>query len=241
MFVYTYPQLLLFGCISGLVLSLLLLAQKNNFSANKFLALFISSLSLMLLHQYLIESDEIQQWPNLTGIILPLEFVLPPALYLYIRIITISGRYKSRAAWHFIPAVTGMFLLIPFYTLDFTTKLNIIKTNFDSVNLPGLLQDTFPIFFLATAIQLTIYFFLWFKLLFLHGQKITQYFLNRSGVSLAWLRNFLIVLVVSWILVVILNYFNIVVMHDSWIYLLGVFVVIYVGIMGLLQARIYKK
>lgn len=233
--------LVLLGGILGLFLAFLLLFfNKDNFDANQYLALFLFSLGLMLLHQFLIISGSIYYVPFLTGIILPLEFVLPPALYLYIQ--TLSGIYvvKRNVSRHFIPVFIGTLLLVPFYMLNFTTKLSIIQSNFESAELPGLFHFTFPVFVTATGLQFIIYFILYFKLLFSHLENIKLLFSSHKKITLKWLRNFLFLMLISWIILLLFQPAN-PSLRDSWIYIFGLAVIFYLGIMGLLQPRVYLQ
>lgn len=233
--------LVLLGGILGLFQAFLLLFfNKDNFEANQYLALFLFSLGLMLLHQFIIISGYIYHVPFLTGIILPLEFVLAPALYLYIQTLSGINLVKRNVYWHFIPVFIGTLLLVPFYMLDFSTKLTIIQSNFKSTELPGLFHFTFPVFVTATGLQFIIYFILYLKLLFSHLKNIELLFSSYKKITLNWLRNFLLLMLVFWIIIMLLfqpeNQF----LRDSWIYLFGLFIIFYLGFMGLLQPRIYR-
>ena len=233
--------LMLLGGILGLLLSvLLMLLHKNNFAANRYLALFIFSLALMLLHQFLLDTGYIYQVQNMTGFVLPLEFVIPPALYLYIRTLTVARSSKLRTGWHFIPAVLGALLLIPFYMLDFATRLTIIKSNFAETEIPGLFRTTFPIFVTATGLQLIIYVFLYFKLLSSQRGNISQISPYRKNSTLLWLRSCLIFILGFWVFMMLFYHPGNSAMGERWLYLFGIVVIIYIGIMGLLQLGMYE-
>lgn len=237
--------LMLFGGLQGLFLSLLLLRiPKDNFFANRYLALFISALSLILIHEFLIDTRFISQVPFLIGVTLPLEFLLPPTLYLYVITMTQSTSTKFKTELHFIPVLIGIILGIPFYILDFDTKLIIIENYFISTKLPGLLQSTFPVFVTATGIQFTVYLFLSFKHLYAHTKTIARFFSYREHITLSWLRNFLLIILVFWLSMFV--FYNALynddssLINDKWLYLFSVAAIIYMGIMGLLQPRVYN-
>ncbi|VAW90910.1 hypothetical protein MNBD_GAMMA22-220 [hydrothermal vent metagenome] len=230
--------LLLLAGIAGIFLSILLLRKKNNY-ANRFLAVFIFSVAITVIHHYLIDTNTIYYVPILIAIILPLEFIFPPALYLYVRIMTDKTNTIKKYQLHFLPALIGIILLIPFYQLDFITKLTIIQNHFNQSLLPGLFHSTFPIFVTTTTIQALVYTVLIFKLLFFHHHKVAHYYSYRKNNTLSWLRNFMVVLVVFWLIASIVNYFykqNTVPFNiDQLLYIFSAIAIIYIAIMGLRQ------
>jgi len=146
---------------------------------------------------------------------------------------------------HFFPALIGLVLLIPFYNLNFSTKLDIIQSNFESSLLPGLFHYSFPVFVTATSIQAIVYFILYFKTLHDHNKYINQYLSNRKNITLNWLRYFLVAMIIFWILMVIIyNLFSLdneVMLLDKWLYVFSALAVLYIGVMGFKQATIYPE
>ncbi len=236
--------LLVASILTTVLVLVLLLLPRCRFSANHFLALFLSAIAITLFHQYLFVTGSIKHIALLIGFNLPLEFIFPPALYLYIRTMTSGPLPKKILLLHFVPILIGLILLIPFYVLDYETRFHIIQTNFDSGTLPGLLHTSFPIFVTATSIQAIVYFFFYFKLFSAHANNITRLYSYRKSISLFWLRNFLIVLIFIWLSLLLGSLFyqekNIVNL-EVWLYLFTAVVVVYIGVMGVLQSKIQNR
>ena len=98
-----FSILVLLGGIQGLLFAVLLLVRKQNYQANRFLTVFLATIGLTLIHQFLIDSGYISHSQFLIGSTLPLEFIFPPTLYLYIRSITQMTSSKAKTWLHFIP------------------------------------------------------------------------------------------------------------------------------------------
>ena len=121
---------MLLGGVQGLFLaSLLLWLRRSNFVANRYLATILAALGLTLLHQFLVDTGYILRVPALLGSTMPLDLLYPPTLYLYVRTMTQSNAAGQRTALHYLPASVGIFLLMPFFALDFDTKLVIVHSN----------------------------------------------------------------------------------------------------------------
>ncbi len=233
--------LLLGSIVVTLLFLLLVILPRCRFPANRFLALFLVAVAITLIHQYLFITGSIKNLTPLIGFNLPLEFIFPPCLYLYIRTLTREPLPNKIIALHFLPTLIGVLLLVPFYTLDFDTRFYIIQNNFDSNKLPGLLHSSFPIFVTATSIQAVVYLYYYFKLLSSHANNITRLYSYRDTISLSWLRNFLIFLILIWISILLSSLFyqeSKMLIFDVWLYLFTAAAVIYIGVMGILQIKL---
>lgn len=236
---------LLIGGVNGFVFTWLLLKlRKNNFAANRFLAGILAANGILLLHQFLIESHYISQFPELLGSAIPAEVFLSPLLYLYVRAMTLPRGSGQQTVLYFVPAIICVLLISPFYFLDFELKQAIVDSNY--TQWPGVLETTYPLYMTIGGGQFTVYLFLSFKLLFAHTTHITQFFSYRENITLAWLRNFLILYLVTWGFG--FYYYYSFIQSDGnikpfldWFFFFSVFVVFYLGLMGLLQRRIYKR
>ncbi len=236
--------ILLLGGFNGVLLGwLLLYLRRKNLLANRFLAIILVSRGLTLIHQFLIETKLLYQVPALTGFVLLTEVLLPPALYLYVRTMTQPFGFKQKLWVHFVPSVMIMLLVMPFFFLDFATKKAIVDSNF--IEWPaGILQLTFPLAMVIWAALFTFYLIMAFKLLFIHTRSISHFFSYQEEISLSWLRNFLLLNVVTW---AFLAYFYVSFAQSNehinpvmnWFLFFSVLLVFYLGLKGLTQRRIY--
>ena len=235
---------LLIGGINGLFFAFLLLQLKReNFRANRFLAVILAANGILLLDQFLLKSNLIYEVPALLGAFIPVEAVFPPTLYLYVRTMVQPNVSDQKTFLHFIPTFVSVMLLIPLYLLEFDEKKTIIDSNY--VEWPGVLEITYPIYMVIVGTQFTVYLFLSFKLLFSHTKNITQFFSYRENITLAWLRNFLLFNVVIWICGAF--FYAAIVQSDAnieqyldYFFVFSVLFVFYLGMMGLLQPLIYS-
>jgi len=236
-------MLLLIGGINGLFFAWLLLQiRRSNIAANRYLAAILAANGLLLLNQFLVETDLMYEVPALLGASLPVEVVFPPTLYLYVRTMTQPDAPGQKNLMHFVPTLICLIMMAPFFFLDFEAKKAIAESNY--VEWPGILAITVPIYMVILGLQFTIYLILAFKLLFAHTRNIAQFFSYREKITLSWLRNFLLLNVVTWIfgsyiyMSVAQSDKNIKQVMDMF-FIYSVAVVFYLGTMGLLQRRIY--
>ncbi|MFV2060970.1 MAG: helix-turn-helix domain-containing protein [Gammaproteobacteria bacterium] len=239
--------LMLYGGIQSLFLALLLLkSDKKNISANRFLAIIVAGLGLTLLHQFLVDSSYINLVPYLTGITIPLDFIYSPALYLYVRTITQANTSNQKFAWHFLYVIIGFLLYTPFYNLDANKKIEFITNNYATI--PENITTSFSLGMILSGIVFTVYLVLSIKLLLSHTQKINQFFSYREKINLTWLRNLLLISIIFWVFLAF--FYSYLVSSQSkeqigllfnWFFIFTVFAAIYIGIMGLLQRKIYDS
>lgn len=231
-------QAILFAC-------LLFFIRRGHHQANRLLALILLFFSATLFHQFLIDSHYIYKLPALAGFTLPLEVFYGPLLFRYIQILTQPE--KNRSLWqglkHFIlPALIGM-MAIPFFALTFEQKLRIIEQNYASSEWIGLTQISLPIQFSAFGLMFTVYLLSCFIRLYKHNKFINSYFSFREKITLSWLRKLLITMLIFWcFMAAFLAVINSIVLTNIILLLLTIFTVIavhYIGIMGLLQPRIF--
>jgi len=124
--------LTLFGGVQGIAFALILLGlAKNNSHANRYLALILGILGIILLHQFTVESGYIRQVPILLGGSSPFELLISPALYLYVRTMTVADVQKISKRWIVAPIILMWVLLLPFLAADFDTRWALINNQYD--------------------------------------------------------------------------------------------------------------
>lgn len=247
--------LTLFGGVQGIIFSfILLMLAKNNTHANRYLALMLGILGIILLHQFAMETGYIQQFPYLLGGSSPFEVLISPTLYLYVRTMTVADDKKISRRWLVAPIIIMWILILPFFAADFDTRVSLINNQYDGESLNLLLRISFPTVLLLSGLMFTACIALSFKLLFAHTRNIAHFFSYRENIELTWLRNLLLVMVGFWVMMIIffilLPYFG---MNSEeeikeqtgvMFLLLDIFAVaaiFYLGVMGLLQPRVYKS
>ncbi|MFT7560495.1 MAG: AraC-like DNA-binding protein [Flavobacteriales bacterium] len=247
--------LTLFGGVQGIIFAFILLGlAKDNTRANRYLGVILGILGIILLHQFTVETGYISRVPFLLGATSPFEIMLSPALYLYVRTMTVADEKNISRRWIVMPIIAMWFMLLPFFTTDFDTRMALIHNQYDGENLTLLLRVSFPLMMLASGIMFTVCIVLSFKLLFAHTRNIAHFFSYRENIELTWLRNLLLVMVGFWVMMIvyflILPYFGmnsqeqIETQTSTMFLILDVFAVaaiFYLGVMGLLQPRVYHS
>lgn len=243
--------LTLFGGVQGIAFALILLRlAKNNTHANCYLALMLGILGVILLHQFSLESGYIRRVPILLGASSPFEILISPALYLYIRTMTVADDKKISRRWLVAPILVMWILLLPFLTSSFDVKMSLINNQYDGESLDPLLRVSFPAVMLLSGGMLTGCIVMSFKLLFAHTHNITHFFSYRENIELLWLKNLLLIMVCFWVTMIVyfllLPYFGMNTEEGVDIMflildILTVVAVFYLGVMGLLQPRVYKS
>ena len=239
-----FSSLLLLGGFNGIFFAILLIKlRKRNRTANYYFATILAAIGLLLLDQFLIETNLMYQVPKLMGSTIVVEALFAPCLYLYVRTMTQPRVMGQKSFLHFIPSIIFMIMLLPVYFLDLDQKIAIAHSNY--IHWPGTLHYIFPMYMLFMATQFIFYLVLAFKLLFKHTKNIGQFFSYKEKITLAWLRNFLLFNVLT--LMFLIYFYTAFSKSDTniksvfeWFYVVNVIFVFYLGFMSLNQRRIYK-
>lgn len=193
--------LTLLGAVQGVFLALALLnTKKGNIRANRILALLTFLFSMDLGEELLYQVGFFESMPDLLHVLAPIDLLYGPLIYLYVLQLTDKGApgEVTRNYWHFLPALIGFVLLLPFFLLDGADKLELTETlrkggvlENDTVHLM-LVQWGVTLFMLGTIVQLGLYFLFMIKRLIKHSNSIKNEFSNIDRINLLWLRNLLV-------------------------------------------------
>jgi len=124
------PPLIHFACAAlGLLLALLLLWRRaGNRAANRWLAGYISCLTLLWIGDLLEETRSTLVLPWASHATDWLIFLVGPCLWMYVRRLTLQQRSSVLSLLlHAAPAAALLGLLTPFYVLSAAAKVEIIK------------------------------------------------------------------------------------------------------------------
>jgi hypothetical protein len=114
--------------IAGIALSLFIIPlffvlPDRNMAANRFLALFLAVLSLILLNNFFLHAGLLQHFPALSATGQFMYFALGPCLYLYIRALSEPAFVFARSDWlHFLPVALSLLAFLPVYGLSAAEK-----------------------------------------------------------------------------------------------------------------------
>jgi AraC-like DNA-binding protein len=202
------PPFIHFSCAAlGLLLAVLLLVNRTgNRAANRWLVMFVLSLALMWIADFLDETRLTLRWPWTSHTTDGLIFLVGPCLWIYVRVLTGRPRPSNWAlCLHFLLAAACLALLGRFYVLPAEAKVPIIRAELSE--LPASLN--WPL--LIAAAQIIAYWVA--SLLLLHRLRaaLRERYSFLGERSFDWLRDLLSVTLVMWIIWVIG-----LVLHTHW-------------------------
>lgn len=193
--------LTLLGAAHGVFLALALVNTKSgDIRAHRILALFTLVFSFDLGEEFLYQIGFFQSVPELLHVLAPIDLLYGPLIFLYVLQLTnpVPGRIVPASYWHFLPALMGIALLMPFYMMDGSEKLALTE----SLRTGGGIENDIPyrvfielgfsLFILGTIVQLGLYLLFSIRRLIRHTTSIKNAFSDIDKINLAWLRNLLL-------------------------------------------------
>lgn len=112
------------GALQGLVLILVLAAQRANRTANRLLAALVASFTIYLAAGPYYASGLIRLYPHFFGISYLMPWVFGPLVYLYARAASDrSWRFRRGQLVHFLPVATITLLVLPAFLLSGDEKV----------------------------------------------------------------------------------------------------------------------
>ena len=193
--------LTLLGAAQGVFLALALLNTKSgDIRAHRILALLTFLFSMDLGEEFLYQIGFFESVPDLLQVLAPIDLLYGPLIYLYVSHLTspVNDGVVTRNFWHFLPALIGIVLLLPFFLLDGAEKLELTETLRKGGAMESdtqhvlLIQLGLTLFILGTIVQLGLYLLFSIKRLIRHSKRIKNEFSDIDKINLAWLRNLLL-------------------------------------------------
>jgi AraC-like DNA-binding protein len=243
-----YSLTLIIGAFQGAFFAvLLMLMNRQRRKINVHLSIILVAFGLQLFHQFLIESEYIYQMKPLVGFVLALDLFVGVALYWYLRNITHPELNNSpkKILLHYSIVIPGFLLAIPYWQLDFESKLTLITGGYAIDVWPEEVYYYLLTLFSLGGIVFVVYFYLCTKIFINHRRRIKNIFSYREKIALSWITNlfwlFGISIAFAMVFVAVIDNIG---QSTKVLKYLGVFTtgfVIYIGIMGLMQPRIYHR
>lgn len=245
--------LTLLGAVQGIFLALALLNTKNgDIRAHRILALLTFLFSLDLGEEFLYQIGFFESVPNLLHVLAPIDLLYGPLIYFYVLRLTnpagpgaVTKNYR-----HFLPALIGIVLLLPFFLLDGAVKSELTETlrkggTVDNASVHMMLVEYgVTVFMLGTIVQLGLYLLVLIKRLIRHSKSIKNEFSDIDKINLAWLRNLLLGLSFIYLLYLADQFFpdlmgmNIL---GDLITVIAVILIYTMGYLGLRQPAIFTR
>ena len=248
MFVNFSSLLLVMGAFQGVLFSVLLVFKKHQRrSINLHLSVMLFALSIEILHIFMLKSGYINNFKPFAGFALPFDGVIVISLYWYVRTITFPEKNNSIkiVLLHYIPFFLYILLSIPFWRLPFSQKFEFLSSGVLSSEWPApvyyalMLQSVLKIIFFLIYLTLSI------KLLSNHKKRIGEVFSYKENITLNWLSNllwlFLIGAAQGMITLVFFQENPESIQVAGSLEIFTILAILYIGIMGLLQPKVYKQ
>ncbi len=193
--------LTLLGAAQGVFLALAIFNTRGgDVRAHRILGFITLLFAMDLGEEFLYQIGFFESLPDLLHVLAPIDLLYGPLIYLYVSQLTtpVNNGTAKRSHWHFLPALTGVVLLLPFFLMDASVKLEFTEalrkgSAMENGEPHGLLiQRGFTLFMLGTIVQFGLYLLLSIKRLITHSIRIRDEFSDVGRINLAWLRNLLL-------------------------------------------------
>ncbi|MDY6983255.1 MAG: hypothetical protein SV422_09215, partial [Pseudomonadota bacterium] len=174
--------------------------------ASRWLSGLFGTWALMFGYMALRQNDLEHLAPVVAFLRLPLFFLCGPLLYLYLRQVSCVGRQVDLrdAALHLVPFVVVLLAYLPSIALGHDDLLAMLYSRELRQDGAGRAIQLWLLTITRFVLQLFVlhlltYVVLCLRVLVQHKRRVLQHFSRLDKVSLDWMRNLLIVLVLLWI------------------------------------------
>ncbi|MFT4568521.1 MAG: AraC-like DNA-binding protein [Saprospiraceae bacterium] len=176
-------SLIVLGCFAALVL----LTRKDNASPNKFLSIFLLTVSLWLIDSFLRLSGIYQQDPDYYFLPIYYSLAFGPLIYFYVRSLTNPHfQFSRKQLWHFTPVLIQALLYLFLNLKEYSFK----RWYWLEVHQPY----TYRIEFDGTFLSLAIYLYGSIQLIKSYQRRLEDNYSDTHKIRLHWLRGLLIIL-----------------------------------------------
>ncbi|HEU4996574.1 MAG TPA: helix-turn-helix transcriptional regulator [Gemmatimonadaceae bacterium] len=171
------------GALQGVLLTGVLLAQRNNRTANRLLAALMAAFTIFLASGVYYAAGLIRVYPHFFGVSYQMPWVFGPLVYLYaVAASDRSLRFTSRDLIHFVPVVISVIVASPYYFMSGADKIAMYD-RWLVEGPPARLAFIDP-FKYVSGISYSVATVLYLRS---HGRRIEDSYSNTARVNLVWL------------------------------------------------------
>jgi AraC-like DNA-binding protein len=247
--IINFNSLLLFLAVGqGVIFAVLLyFRSKKSRCINIHLSIILIAFSIEIFQKFLIDTNYIYQFPLLVGSNLPFDGCVGIALYWYVRQLTHPEKNNQLRAVlkHYSIFLLCFSLSIPYWWMDFSEKLALMENGVISTQWPNIVFYSLSAQAFIKIISFCVYVFLSIKMLVEHKNRVKNIFSYRDRITLTWLTNmlwlFLFGLIKGLFWLVFFQESEEVTSMMGFMEYFSVVVIFYIGVMGLMQPRIYRR
>jgi AraC-like DNA-binding protein len=182
---FSFNVVLLFvGIVTGLLTALILLAEKANKAANKYLAALLLISVCTLLHNFFVETGIYSNYPFLYFLPVILSLGVGPLLYLYINRLTAAKEMQpSQMLLHLLPMIIQWLVYCFCFVQSISAKYRIYTEVYEPILNP--LQT------IANYLSVGIYGYLSWKILARFKTSLSAFYTDGNVLALGWLGRLL--------------------------------------------------
>ena len=225
------------GALQGLFLSGALVAQRNNETANRLLAVLVAAFTIYLASSVYFATGLIYKYPHFFGIGYQTPWVFGPLVYLYaVAASDRSWRFTRRALIHFVPVLVMVILASPYYIMSGAEKIATYE-RWRAGAIPTPIKTLDPLKYVS-GIGYTVATVLHLRR---HRRRIEDSYSNPARVNLVWLLWLAAAAGSIWVLATTLRVANIGSgLRDEHISLAMALLVYSIGYLGLRQPEVFR-
>ena len=225
------------GSLQGLLLAGVLVAQRNNRTANRLLAALMASFTVYLAAGVYYAAGIVRAYPQFFGLSYPMLWLFGPLVYLYtLAASDRSWRLERRHLWHFAPAAVATALALPYLFMSGAEKLAFYDRLIagDVPTIITLYEPTKFVSGLGYSVATVLY-------LRRHRRQIEENYSNVARVNLTWLLWLAGAAAATWVLATTLQVTDFGHRLREEHVSLAIAVVVYaIGYMGLRQPEVFR-
>jgi AraC-like DNA-binding protein len=227
----------LVGALQGLLLTGVLVAQRNNRTANRLLAALMAAFTIYLASTVYYGAGVVRHFPHLFGISYQMPWVFGPLVYLYaVAASDRSWQFERRTLLHFVPVAINTIATSPYYFMSADAKLAMLdRWIAGEIPLQLVILDPFKY---VSGLGYTIATVLYLRR---HRRQVEHSYSNTTRVNLNWLLALTASAGGIWVLATALNIADVAaLLRDEHISLAMAVLVYAIGYMGLRQPEIFR-
>lgn len=225
------------GALQGLLLTGVLIAQRNNRTANRLLAALIAAFTVYLASTVYYGTGLVRVFPHFFGVSYQTPWVFGPLVYLYaVAASDRSWRFERRTLLHFVPVAINILATSPYYFMSGAAKLAMLD-RWMAGEIPSQLVILDP-FKYVSGIAYSIATVLFLR----RHRRVVEYSYSNTGrVNLRWLLTLTAAAFGIWLLATTLRIADVgSPVRDDHISLAMAVLVYAIGYMGLRQPEVFR-
>ena len=225
------------GALQGLLLTGVLVAQRNNRTANRLLAALMAAFTIYLSSGVYYGAGLVRAFPHFFGVSYQMPWVFGPLVYLYaVAASDRSWRLQSRTLIHFVPVTINVIATSPYYLMSGAEKLAMLE-RWIAGEIPVQLAVLDP-FKYVSGISYSVATVLYLRR---HSRRIENTYSNTARVNLHWLLGLTAAAFGIWLLATTLKIADVSTrLRDDHISLAMAILVYAIGYMGLRQPEVFR-